>query len=160
MKSSNAIQLAIDLAQRKRDAAAKALAQALQTEQAGQLQLQQLESYARETEAKWLGRGQQGTSAELMHHHFQFLAKLDHAIAFQRNVLQGQGQRVEQARQALLAAEQHQSRFEKIQTMRQQAHALELQRTEQKLMDEMASRMGQKPLARPRETEETLWLSN
>ena len=95
-----------------------------------------------------------------MHHHFQFLAKLDHAIAFQRNVLQGQGQRVEQARQALLAAEQHQSRFEKIQTMRQQAHALELQRTEQKLMDEMASRMGQKPLARPRETEETLWLSN
>ena len=53
MSAMSGLQVAVDLALGKRDAAAQLLAQARQTWIAAQLQLDQLENYAQETTARW-----------------------------------------------------------------------------------------------------------
>jgi len=49
----NALRIAIEMAERERDAARQGLHGALSAQQAAQAQLDQLQSYAQETETRW-----------------------------------------------------------------------------------------------------------
>ena len=107
--------------------------------QAGQAQLEQLSGYAQETQGRW-GMREGGTvQPEVMYHHYQFIGKLEHAIGLQTDTVHGQEQRVEKARQTLLAAELRLQSLQKLVERKQQEQALAQMRREQKQTDERAS---------------------
>lgn len=153
------LQLAKAMAERQRDVVATALALAVQNQQAAQAQMQQLEAYARETEVKWMQRAQVAASPEIMQHHYQFIAKLEEAIAFQVRVIDNHSGRVMQVRLGLIEVEQRLARFKHILTLRQAEITLVHNRQEQRQMDELASRMGHQR-RRPLDAEESKWQSN
>lgn len=159
MKPWAAIQLAIDMAQRQRDQLAQALARAIQAQQSAHMQMQMLQSYARETENKGFARAQVMTSAELIRHQDQFLSKLAQAVSFQQGVIQGHDGQVAQARQALIEADQKLSRFQHLLAARQAAWAQESNRREQKQADELATQRAARQ-KRLLGAEDLSWVSN
>ena len=142
MSALKALQMAMEIGERQRDEAARAVALARQHQQAAQNQQDQLEAYARETEAKWLRRAQVTAAPELMQHHYQFMAKLEQAIQFQTNVIRNHVNQVEQLRLALILVEQRLARFKHVLAARQREMAQLQARREQRQMDEMASQMA------------------
>ena len=139
MSSLNALNVAVEAATRKRDAARQVLQDMQRVAQAGQAQLEQLSGYAQETQGRW-GMREGGTvQPEVMYHHYQFIGKLEHAIGLQTDTVHGQEQRVEKARQTLLAAELRLQSLQKLVERKQQEQALVQMRREQKQTDERAS---------------------
>ncbi len=51
-------------------------------------QMEQLKAYAKEAEQRWVLRSGAGVDAAMLHHHRHFMQKMQHAIEFQRGVLQ------------------------------------------------------------------------
>lgn len=139
MSSLNAFVVAVELAERQRDAARQTLGNVQGARQAAQAQLEQLSGYAAETQGRWGMRAGAAVQPEVMHHHYQFMGRLDHAIGLQTQALSGQDQRVDQARQALLQAELRLSSLRKVLERRRAELALLVQRREQKQTDERAS---------------------
>ena len=86
MSVMNGLQVAMELAQTRRDAAVQALEKARQNWLSARMQLGQLESYARESGARWSTRSGSCTP-ELMRHHYQFMERLTHAIALQTGIV-------------------------------------------------------------------------
>ena len=76
---------------------------------------------------------------EVMFHQRQFQGRLEHAIGLQTDTVHGQEQRVEKARQTLLAAELRLQSLQKLVERKQQEQALAQMRREQKQTDERAS---------------------
>jgi flagellar FliJ protein len=159
VKPLHAVQLAVELAHRRRDAAAKALSGALLQQKAAFEQLDQLQAYARETQIKWTDRAQVSASPTLMYHHYQFMGKLDQAVLFQNNVIHNHENHLERLRQALIEADQRLMSFEHVLKARKAEIAQVQNRQEQRQMDELASRMGAKP-RRHHGAEDSVWLSN
>ncbi len=139
MSTLNALQVAIEVAQRQRDGARQALLDLQRIAQAGQAQLDQLRQYAQETEQRSGMRAGAAVQPEVMHHHYQFMARLDHTMGLQTDIVQAQGQRVAQARQVLMQAELRVQSLQKVLQRKQQEQALAQQRREQKQTDERAS---------------------
>ncbi len=139
MSSLNAFVVAVELAERQRDAARQTLGNVQGARQAAQAQLEQLSGYAAETQGRWGMRAGATVQPEVMHHHYQFIGRLDHAIGLQTQALSGQDQRVDQARKALLQAELRLSSLRKVLERRRAELALLAQRREQKQTDERAS---------------------
>jgi len=139
MSALNAFVVAVELAERQRDAARQALANVQGARQAAQAQLQQLTGYAAETQDRWGLKAGAAVQPEVMHHHYHFMGRLDHAIGLQTRALGGQDQRVAQARQALLQAELRLASLRKVLERRQAELAQQQQRREQKQTDERAS---------------------
>lgn len=139
MSTLNALQVAIEVAQRQRDGARQALLDLQRIAQAGQAQLDQLSHYAGETEQRWGMREGAAVQPEVMFHHYQFMGRLEHTMAMQTDVVQAQQQRVTQARQRLLQAELRVQSLQKVLQRKQQELALAQQRREQKQTDERAS---------------------
>jgi flagellar FliJ protein len=88
MTGLSSMQLAVELATRQRDQLRLDLAQVLQTLEAAQDQFNQLDSYAQETQARWITQSQTDSTPQVMRHYYQFMEKLYQAIALQRQVLQ------------------------------------------------------------------------
>ena len=159
MKPLHAVQLAVELAQRRRDDAARVLSGALLQQKAAFEQLDQLEAYARETQAKWTDRAQVSASPALMYHHYQFMGKLDQAVLFQTNVIHNHENQVGRLRQALVDADQRLMSFKHVLEARKAVIAQVQNRQEQRQMDELASRMCTQP-RRHHGAEDFVWLSN
>ena len=140
MSSLNAFVVAVDLAERQRDAARQALKNVQGARQAAQAQLEQLTGYAAETQGRWGLNAGAAVQPEVMQHHYHFMGRLDHAIDLQTRTLGGQDQRVAQARQALLQAELRLASLRKVLERRRADLARQQQRREQKQTDERASR--------------------
>ena len=134
MGSLNAFVVAVDLAERQRDAARQTLANMQSARQAAQAQLEQLSGYAAETEQRWGMKEGAAVQPEVMHHHYQFMGRLDHAIGLQTQAVSGQDRRLQQAQQTLL-----QAGLRKVLEHRRAELAREQQRREQKQTDERAS---------------------
>lgn len=142
MHPFHGLQLAIDLAVRQRDACAQGLALAQQQTQHGQQQLQQLQSYAQDTDARWTqGQPAAGLSAELVRHHYQFVERLQHAIGMQDGVMANLVRQELQCRQALAQAEMRLAGLKQVLDRRLQQRLAVEQRREQARMDEMAALM-------------------
>lgn len=136
--------LAIDLATARRDEALAQLQIAVRAEAFAQEQMNQLQQYAQETEARWMQGAQVSTSPEMLHHHYQFMARLNQAMTLQDGVLLSNRQRVEAARQLLMQAECRLASFKQVLATRQAAVTKTRQRQEQKQMDEFASQQTQR----------------
>ena len=139
MSSLNALNVAVEAAARKRDAARQVLQDMQRVAQAGQAQLEQLGGYAQETQNRWGMQADSMVKPEVMYHHYQFIGKLEHAIGLQSGVVQEQARRVEQARQALLEAELRLTSLRKVVERKQHELAIAQMRREQKQTDERAS---------------------
>jgi flagellar FliJ protein len=135
------LQLVIDLAKRQRDQAALRVVAAQKELSFALDQQQQLQSYAQEAGARWQQRGAQGVSVSLLQQHHQFMAKIEHAIEFQHQVIAQKENRLAPFRQQLQQAERKLSSLEKAQDMQHQAQQLLETKREQKQMDEMAMSM-------------------
>jgi len=138
MSVLNALNIAIEVATRKRDAARQVLRDAQRIEQAGQAQLTQLTGYAQETQQRWGARPGVAMKPEVMYHHYQFMGRLEQAIGMQTTVVRDQGQRVAQAQQALLQAELRVQSLKKMVERKQHELMVAQMRKEQKQTDERA----------------------
>jgi len=139
MSSLNALAVAVEAASRKRDEARRALQDTQAAQQAAQAQLEQLEGYARETEARWGVKADTAMKPEVMYHHYQFMNRLGHAAGIQTGVVGDHAHRVEAARQALLQAELRLASLRKVVDKRRQELELAQMRREQKQTDERAA---------------------
>lgn len=139
MSSLHAFEVAIELAERRRDGARRALADTRSSCRAAQEQLEQLRDYAAQTEQRWgLHEGAQ-RAPEVMRHHNAFMGRLEHAIGLQTDVARRQDARVEHAQQALVAAELRVQSLRKVLARRRDEQARAQARREQKETDERAS---------------------
>lgn len=146
MSSLKAFEVAVELAERRRDAARQALKNVQDARHAAQAQLEQLTGYAAETQGRWGMKADSAMQPEVMYHHYQFMGRLDHAIGLQTGVVSGQDVRVDKARQALLEAELRLASLRKVLERRRAEVALQQQRREQKQTDERAAlRAGRGP---------------
>jgi flagellar FliJ protein len=139
MHKFNSLQLAIDLAWAKRDQAMAELQKMRRSHAFANSQMAQLEQYAVETEQRWTRNAQVGTTPELMHHHYQFMARLQQAISLQTNVISGSTRTVQLAEQRMLQAEFRLATLQMVLTKRLAEVDRMRQRQEQKLTDEFAA---------------------
>jgi flagellar FliJ protein len=139
MAESKGIELAIELATRQRDEFAKAHAQAIRNVAFARDQMGNLESYARDTDAKWLGAANTAISAGILQHHFQFMDRLQQAISMQTGVIDNLIVQQTAAHGALLQAEFRLAGLNKVLQTRQAAVQLRRQRAEQRHTDEFAA---------------------
>ncbi|MBU3737382.1 MAG: flagellar export protein FliJ [Rhodoferax sp.] len=141
MSSLSSLQVALKVAEMHRDQAGVALGTAVQQETFARDQLQQLQSYAHETESRWLRTGQSGLTPGLMQHHYQFMGRLDHATGLQHAVVEEARRRVERQRRVVMDAEMRVSTLQKLlQRKRADAQAAEARR-DQREMDEFAANL-------------------
>lgn len=139
MSSLNALNVAIEAAERKRDAARTAMQERQRAQQAAQAQMDQLQGYVLEMQARWGAQEGLTVQPEVMHHQYQFMERLQHAIGLQTRVVADQDIRLETARQALLAAELRVTSLQKVVQARRRDVALAQMRREQKDTDERAT---------------------
>ncbi|SDM66796.1 flagellar FliJ protein [Oryzisolibacter propanilivorax] len=143
MSSLHAFTVAVELAERQRDVAREQLKNVQGACHAAQAQLQQLDGYAVETQGRFGASEGRTLQPLVLQHHYQFMGRLEHAIALQTRVVGSQQQRVEQARQALVQAELRLASLRKVLQRRQDEQARAQQRREQKQTDERAAlRLG------------------
>lgn len=139
MSSLNALNVAIEAAERKRDAARTAMQERQRAQQAAQAQMDQLQGYVLEMQARWGAQEGLAVQPEVMHHQYQFMERLQHAIGLQTRVVADQEIRLETARQALLAAELRVTSLQKVVQTRKRDLELSQMRREQKETDERAA---------------------
>ncbi|WP_313316154.1 flagellar export protein FliJ [Pulveribacter sp.] len=139
MSSLQAFTVAVELAERRRDAARQALRDVQGAREAAQAQLEQLSGYAQETQNRWGASEGRTLQPEVMAHHYHFMGRLDHAIGLQSGVVGSQDVRVAGARQVLLQAELRLASLRKVLERRRADQALAEQRREQKQTDERAA---------------------
>lgn len=139
MSALKTVSLAIDLAQTQRDQARAFWQQVQQAHQFALDQMAQLDTYANETEAKWLKTAQVMVSPELMRHHYQFMARLNQAIVLQKDVLANSSLKVAAAQQKTVAAEVRLASLKQFLSTRQARLQAQQQRRDQKASDEFAS---------------------
>lgn len=131
--------VAIQLAERRRDAARQTVSNLQNARAAAQGQLDQLQGYAQETQGRWGASEGRVMQPVVLQHHHQFMGRLEHAIGLQGQVVRTQDQRVAGARQTLLQAELRLASLRKVLERRQAELALAQQRREQKATDERAA---------------------
>jgi flagellar FliJ protein len=148
MSTLRALALAIDLATEKRDEAGRQLMQAQRTYQFALNQLGQLESYAADSEARWLSAAQVSVDTGVLQHHYQFMDRLRHAIGLQDGVLADQQRQMEAARQRVQEAEARLTGLKKVLARKQMEQLKAQARREQKQMDEFAAMQHARSMAR------------
>lgn len=139
MSSLNALSVAIEAAERKRDAARTAMQERQRAQQAAHAQMDQLQGYVLEMQGRWGAQEGLAVQPEVMHHQYQFMERLQHAIGLQTRMVADQNIRLEAARQALLATELRVTSLQKVVQVRKRDMALVQMRREQKDTDERAA---------------------
>ncbi len=139
MSSQNGLNAAIGVATRQRDEAVQALALARQSWVAMQLQLDQLQTYAQDTDARWSPTAGRVSTPEFMRHHYQFMQRLDHAIRMQVGVVDVHARQVEERAATLRDAEARLDSLQQIVKSRAREQQVVERRREQKQVDEIAA---------------------
>lgn len=147
MSAVSSVLLAIDVATRKRDQAMQDLMQAQNKLAYAQGQMEQLQTYGVETEARWLSVAQTSTTPELMRHHYQFMDRLTHAIGLQQDVLANTLDKTNDAKKLVLEAEFRLTSLKQVLKKKQANLAVCQNRREQKQTDEFAASRGSPALA-------------
>ena len=139
MSALKSLALAIEVATRARDEADQAWQQARRSVQFARSQLDQLEAYAADTEARWATASAVSLSAELMSHHQHFMQRLRHATGLQSGVINDLERQAEAARQRRVQQELRLRAFQQLLDKKLAARAQLEARREQKQMDELAA---------------------
>ncbi|MCB2004660.1 MAG: flagellar export protein FliJ [Burkholderiaceae bacterium] len=140
MTGTGGLTVAVELATRKRDEAGQALAQVLRRHDHALQQLDQLSSYAADTQGRWSVSAQTHTSPQIVGHYYQFMARLDQTIALQQGVIDEAHRQCLAARKVLMEAEVYLAGLQRLLEKRRQEYARLAARREQKQTDEFASR--------------------
>ena len=139
MSNIQTLNKVVELAEKRRDEALSALGQLQRERQVASEQMQQLQTYANEAQQRWNARcTSTGVDAALLHHHRQFMDKIDHAMDFQRGVLSNREAQIERGQQQVHAAERDVAGLRKYAERKQQVIEHRAMRQEQKATDEMA----------------------
>lgn len=146
------LQTLLQRAESERDTAALALRQAEALVAQADEQGRALNTYRGEYDQRWTTRFQTSGTPELLHCHRGFGQRLDQAIAHQQLNTQHLGNRVQQARNLLLAREQRVAAVRKLIARRQAELQAIANRRDQRTTDEAAQRAasaqrGAHPLA-------------
>ena len=155
MSALKSILLAIDVATRQRDEVGKLLAQIQRNWHGAQDQIEQLESYAADTESKWAVSSQVRATPEVMQHYYQFMERLQQAIGLQRHVVSGVEQELTAAKKLLLGADIRLASLNQLMEKRQTGIQRIQAGRDQKQLDEFAAlqhrrlRAGTEPLDAP-----------
>jgi len=129
-------------AQTERDQALAAMRQAEAAAEAARQQHAQLHSYRSEYRERWTSRFRQQGTVELLHCYQGFAGRLDQAITLQNRSADQADQRLQKARELLLAKEQRMAAVGKlIERRRAELHRIN-ERREQRQTDETAARLG------------------
>lgn len=147
MSTLRALGLAIELATEKRDEAGRQLMQAQRAYQFAMNQLGQLESYAADSEARWMSSAQVSVHTGVLQHHYQFMERLRHAIGLQDGVLADQQRQMDAARQRVQEAEAKLAGLKKVLARKQTEIVKTQARREQKQMDEFAAMQHARSMA-------------
>ena len=139
MTKFRSLHLAVDLAVAKRDQAVAVVQAHRRNHGFAQSQMDQLQQYAAETEQRWMLGAQSGTSPELLHHHYQFMARLQQAVVLQQVAQDAARSKLQFAEQQVLQAEFRIASLKTVLGKRQNDVAKLIQRQEQKQMDDFAS---------------------
>jgi len=139
MPKFRALELAIDQASRQRDEQARLHAQAQRALIYARNQLEQLQNYSSDTDARWVAGHAISMSVEMVKHHYQFMERLQNAVHLQQGVLQNLEQQLEAAHQRVLQAEFRLAGFKQVLKSRRAAHSLLIHRREQRATDEFAA---------------------
>jgi flagellar FliJ protein len=140
MTVSNGLVVAIELASRKRDAAGQALAEVLRRHDSALQQLDQLQSYAADTQGRWSVSAQTSTSPQIVGHYYQFMARLEQTVSLQQEVIAEVLRQCQLARQALVEADVYLTGLNRLLDKRRQEQLRIAAQREQKQTDEYASR--------------------
>ena len=147
MPGLKSIRLALQVATGQRDDAGKVLAQIQRGCSDAQNQMAQLESYAAQTESRWSLSSQVLATPEIVHHYYQFMARLQQAIDLQGNVVADLRHQTTVAQRLMLEFEIRIASLGQV-LERKHAVALRLQAgREQKQNDEFAALQHRRMLA-------------
>lgn len=146
--------VAVSVARRRRDDSGQALAQVLRRQENAQAQMEQLRSYATETETRWSVSAQSSVAPQIVGHYYQFMERLEQTITLQQGVIADLGRQYQSARQVLIEAEVRVAGLNRLLEKRQSALALVDARREQKSSDEHAAQQLRRSTTE-RETRET-----
>lgn len=147
MSALSSLALAIGLATEKRDEASRHLMKAQRACQFAHDQMEQLESYAADSEARWVGAAQVSISTGILQHHYHFMERLRHAIGLQAGVLEEQRRQIDSARRLLQDAEARLAGLQKVLERKHKERAMLMARREQKQMDEFAAMQHARAMA-------------
>lgn len=139
MANLNAFDRVVEVNTMRRDDALRALVQARQAQEHAEQQLRQLQDYSVDAEMRWKHRASQGVTPQLLHHHRQFMARIDEAVRYQDDVIAKLVAEVARCEQVVHLAERELaslSKYVERKRMEQQQH---LERQDQKRNDEMAA---------------------
>lgn len=139
MASLNSFERVVEVQTLRRDDALRALGLARQAQDHAQMQLDQLQQYAQEAEMRWKHRASQGVTPQLLHHHRQFMARIDEAVRFQDEVIARHKGDVERCEHAVLMAERELASLSKYVERKRMEQMQHLERQDQKRNDEMAA---------------------
>jgi len=153
MSALKSVALAIDVASRQRDQAGKLLMQAQRACQYAQGQLDQLQSYAADSESRWMAAAQISMAPELLQHHYQFMNRLRHAIGMQDGVMADLQRQLDAAKKRSLQAEFRLAGLQQVLKNKQAEQAAVMARREQKQTDEFAAMQFARGRSRPRHGE-------
>ena len=139
MSNIQTLHKVVDIATQRRDDALATMAQQQRELKIAQDQLEQLQHYAQEAQQRWMARSSStGVDAQQLFHQRQFLAKIEHAMEFQRGVIGNRQALVERCQQQLLATERDLAGLRKYTERKLQVIQQKTQRQDQKSTDEMA----------------------
>lgn len=139
MATERQLDTVVEVAGMRRDDCLRALGQARHALEQGRQQLEQLHSYADESQTRWNHRASQGVTAQLLHHHRQFMARIEEAARFQEDVLKRLEAEVLRCEQLAQAAERELAALNKFADRKRMAALQAAERTDQKHNDEMAA---------------------
>ncbi len=139
MSALKGVLLAIELATLQRDELTKAVVRMERNLGFARGQMAQLQGYAADTDARWTGSASRGISLELVRHQYQFMDRLQQAIAMQSGVIANAERQVELAKANVLRAEFRLSGLNQILKTRQTALLCTKKRRDQRHTDEFAA---------------------
>ena len=139
MSALKSVLLAIEHATLNRDTLAKTAARVERNLFFARSQMEQLQNYAADTDVRWAGTAARGVSVELMRHQYQFMDRLQQAIAMQSGVLTQSTGQLEQAKAKLLEAEVRLLGLNQILKTRQAALLRTQRQRQQRHTDEFAA---------------------
>jgi flagellar FliJ protein len=139
MSAIRSVVLAIDMATRRRDDASRALMEIQRSCRSAQDQMDQLESYAADTDSKWAVAAQVRATPEVVHHYYQFMARLQQAIDLQRRAIDKLDLEFMAAKRLLLDAEIRIASLQQLLNKKQSGINRLHAAREQKHLDEFAA---------------------
>ena len=149
MAQLRSVLLAIEHATIHRDELAQAAVGVERNLQFAHQQLAQLEGYAADTDARWIGSAAREISAQIICHQYQFMDRLQQAIVMQTGVIAGVVRQFDQAKGNLLQAEFRLSGLNQILKTRKAGLLRVQQVREQRQMDEFAAMQHARNRAMP-----------